>query len=577
LFRLTLRNIAFVLAVVVCLVLASLLLPGLAKDRARFSISEDVLEQMPPELVIATTALGGFRGLLVDAVWLRARNLLIEGKFWELVQLYDWIGKLEPHHEKIWTFNAWNMAYNIVAKLKDSEERFQWVWRAIESLRDQGLRYNPRSLEIHRELAWLFFQKLGRETDEHHRYYKHRMALTVMEKLRVPGLNLRMLSLAPRSREDLNLMLLDRAGEEMRWFFDVHGDTKYFDVVARYEEMGQKKPEDFPEDKRRRMDQPNFVKSWQTIENFLLAERIRKEFRLDPQRMYKLERKYGPMDWRLPDPHAIYWATMGLEKARALPLKEKIKLHRIILFSLKQLYRRGTISYMERDPYGRMLMTYNIWYIDPVDQLYRDLIKQYSGSGQELASEFVNSMKDGHKYHLQESLFILYFGGPSLEKEANRYFQKLQKDYPSDRWKNVPLHHYMIGQIKDMVEEWGTEAQMKSFTENLLVQALLHFGLGESDKGVMYEQWAKRAWEWFRKDFVMAKGDKPGTEKTKVAHFDELYREVLAKTLAGNYPHVPPPVVKVLNEMFKLPGDKKKPDDGKDRSLRELGRTDAAE
>ncbi|HRR35016.1 MAG TPA: hypothetical protein P5026_13010 [Kiritimatiellia bacterium] len=37
--------------------------------------------------------------------------------------------------------------------------------------------------------------------------------------------------------------------------------------------------------------------------------------RLDADRMVALERRFGPLDWRLPNSHAIYWAAQGLEFA----------------------------------------------------------------------------------------------------------------------------------------------------------------------------------------------------------------------------------------------------------------------
>ncbi len=55
-----------------------------------------------PQIVLLTHLLGGFKGLLVDAVWLRAVKLQQQGKYWELYQLYDWMGKLEPRIEEIW-------------------------------------------------------------------------------------------------------------------------------------------------------------------------------------------------------------------------------------------------------------------------------------------------------------------------------------------------------------------------------------------------------------------------------------------------------------------------------------------
>ncbi|MCK4244633.1 MAG: hypothetical protein KAX20_03305, partial [Candidatus Omnitrophica bacterium] len=103
------------------------------------------LENAPPELVLATTALGGFRGIIVDYLWVRAMELQRSGKYFELVQIYDWIGKMEPRIEAIWSHNAWNMAYNISVELPSSEERWLWIKRGIELLRDEGLKYNPES------------------------------------------------------------------------------------------------------------------------------------------------------------------------------------------------------------------------------------------------------------------------------------------------------------------------------------------------------------------------------------------------------------------------------------------------
>jgi len=40
------------------------------------------------------------------------------------------------------------------------------------------------------------------------------------------------------------------------------------------------------------------------------------DYRLDPVRMRQLERRFGPLDWRVAGSHAVYWASLGLEHAR---------------------------------------------------------------------------------------------------------------------------------------------------------------------------------------------------------------------------------------------------------------------
>jgi hypothetical protein len=43
--------------------------------------------------------------------------------------------------------------------------------------------------------------------------------------------------------------------------------------------------------------------------------RLKQEYKLDPAVMEEIDREYGPLDWRLPATHAIYWAYTGLRVA----------------------------------------------------------------------------------------------------------------------------------------------------------------------------------------------------------------------------------------------------------------------
>src|SRR5437762_1057316 len=69
------------------------------------------LENAPPALAFTSVALGGFRGLIANALWIRASELQDDEKYFEMVQLADWITKLEPHFVQVWINQSWNMAY----------------------------------------------------------------------------------------------------------------------------------------------------------------------------------------------------------------------------------------------------------------------------------------------------------------------------------------------------------------------------------------------------------------------------------------------------------------------------------
>jgi hypothetical protein len=146
-------------------------------DRKEMGLTRvDPLENAPPVLAFTTVALGGFRGLIANALWMRLSNLQEEDKYFEMVQLADWITKLQPHMVAVWQFQAWNMAYNISVKFQSHEDRWHWVERGVELLRDDGLRYNPNETRLYRDLSWLFQHKIGADLDDAHMLYKLRWA-----------------------------------------------------------------------------------------------------------------------------------------------------------------------------------------------------------------------------------------------------------------------------------------------------------------------------------------------------------------------------------------------------------------
>ena len=197
------------------LLLAYLSLEELIEEREEFDLTASLpLENAPPELVLATTALGGFRGIIVDYLWIRAMGLKESGKYFELVQLYDWIGKMEPRIEAVWAHNAWNMAYNISVELNTPGERWSWIKRGIELLRDEGLRYNPRSSLLYKELAWIYQHKIGGVSDAFHWEYKRCLA---EEMEGVLGKDSSLLSgIASSKKTKDNLLRYNKLTQEMK-------------------------------------------------------------------------------------------------------------------------------------------------------------------------------------------------------------------------------------------------------------------------------------------------------------------------------------------------------------------------
>ena len=117
-------------------------------------------------------ALGGVRSIAAEVVWFRVDRLQEEGRYVELAQLAETLAFLEPHTPEVWSYAAWNLAYNVSVMMPTAEDRWRWVLAAIGLLRDSGLRLNPGSPELCRELAWLFELKIGTDLDSAAAHYR---------------------------------------------------------------------------------------------------------------------------------------------------------------------------------------------------------------------------------------------------------------------------------------------------------------------------------------------------------------------------------------------------------------------
>ena len=132
----------------------------------------------------ALAAFGGIRSIIAEVVWFRADRLQDEGRYVELAQLASTLSFLEPHTPEVWSYAAWNLAYNISIMMPTYEDRWRWVYAAICLIRDKGLVINPTESELYRELAWLFELKLGTNLDMGSPVYRAKWRETVEDVAR---------------------------------------------------------------------------------------------------------------------------------------------------------------------------------------------------------------------------------------------------------------------------------------------------------------------------------------------------------------------------------------------------------
>jgi len=76
--------------------------------------------------------------------------------------------KLQPNFYSVWDFQAHNLSYNISVEFDDYHDRYAWVMKGIEFLR-QGISYNTREPRLLGRMGWFLGNKIGR-ADERVQY-----------------------------------------------------------------------------------------------------------------------------------------------------------------------------------------------------------------------------------------------------------------------------------------------------------------------------------------------------------------------------------------------------------------------
>ncbi len=131
----------------------------IAGERDRLRLRAGV-EGLAPDEIFTTMCLAGFRGVAVDYLWVKAFNLQLDHKWHEVRALTELIAKLQPHFPSVWTFNSWNLAYNISVEWVDPADQWKWIKDGLDYL-DQGLQRNPDSIQIFFEKGWIYWHKIN--------------------------------------------------------------------------------------------------------------------------------------------------------------------------------------------------------------------------------------------------------------------------------------------------------------------------------------------------------------------------------------------------------------------------------
>jgi hypothetical protein len=422
-------------------------------------VINEPLENAPPSLAFATVAMGAFRGLMVDILWMRADNLKEEGKFFDAKQLAEWITVLQPRFSAVWEFHAWNMAYNISVAIPATRphERWRWVKNGYELIRDKGIYYNPRSLPLYREMGRIFQHKMGGISDDAHKHYKIQFAREIYPV--VGRANKHFFEDAIKAPDLWEEIMTDpnvaSFVSDMRSADPNFGEDEAF--IKSYFSF-QTNPARFNADANDVLSQYKDSEVFLRFVAFAHKYELRHTWKLDVDLMHELNKTLGPvdfddpnnvipLDWRHPDTHAVYWGYKALKLAAQdedrVMNTDELNNDRIVAHSLQNLFRYGKMYFMDvpiwpTQPDGSraeepvmitdLFLRPDLRMFDRYNNILLDVLAKYKDDRGRR-----ESLGNGHRNFLKNAILSFYQAGD--KQQALRIFRQVGKQYPRPEFK----------------------------------------------------------------------------------------------------------------------------------------------
>ena len=146
----------------------------LANMRARYDLRESALGKVDPASSTMNFVLLGMRGFAASILWYQAQELQKTKNWAELRAVTESITMLQPHFQKVWDHQAWNLAYNVSADWDLVADRYFWVKEGLKFYQ-KGIDQNQKVPDLYWRCGNVYGQKIGRadEWKQYRRFFLH--------------------------------------------------------------------------------------------------------------------------------------------------------------------------------------------------------------------------------------------------------------------------------------------------------------------------------------------------------------------------------------------------------------------
>ena len=283
---------------------------------------------------------------------------------------------------------------------------------------------------------------------------------------------------------------------------------------------------------------------------------LREKYKIDPVFAQKVNEAYGPLDWRLPEAHAIYWYALGLDKATNNPgAKVKptdfdlMQLRRGIFQSEQSAFRHGNII---ANPFTHGVeLTPDLDLIPKVNDSYLQMYDEEKDEGQR------TDILRAHRNFLRDAVYFLYEN--NRVADAAKWFKYLGEKYPDQPIvdtkpdslpKNVTLDEYAVAVAQIDVDETSQE-RVTSLVQGLVARAYVNLAIGQDDRAAGFQLLAEKIYASYQAR--MGK-DQP---RAKLPTMNDLKHAVLNRLLDPQMDLIPFAERAVIRTQLGMPAETK--------------------
>jgi len=141
--------------------------PGgkLARLRKAAGLAQANLGAVDPTSETMRLATLGLKNVAVTLLWDRVNHYKKVEDWTNLSAALEQMTKLQPNFYSVWDFQAHNLSYNISVEFDDYHDRYAWVMKGIEFLR-QGIALNQRDPRLLGRMGWFLGHKIGKSDEK---------------------------------------------------------------------------------------------------------------------------------------------------------------------------------------------------------------------------------------------------------------------------------------------------------------------------------------------------------------------------------------------------------------------------